>query len=517
MHFLTSNFNLISTNSAWSSIENSHFYVDENYDNFNLALLNENIIKKYTSLHIIIYINYKNFNEIIKKIDNLNNVFKKYPSKFFFFYFFKEEQIKKKLDKKIISDLDKIKKKTKILNNVFIDSFFNINKKFFSIRNLKFLKFPFDLIAIKYVKKTILEKISLINYKPYKLVILDCDNTLWGGVIDEDKHKDISYSNGKEGEQFENFQAHLKALKNRGVLLSLCSKNNENAVWSFLKKKGMELQKKDFIYSKINWDEKLKNIIEIIKNLDLRFEDTLFIDDNILEIQKVKNKLKRINTFHLKNASYPENLITNDNRFSALITYQDGEKKFNQYKLRSKFKEYVKNIEIDPKLIKGLKQKIKIINCNESNLKRAEELFNKTNQFNFSLNRYKSNQILNLIGKKNYELKLFDLNDKFGYHGIIGLFVLKKEDKKIIIQDFCLSCRVLSRFVENFVLIHICTKYNKENYEIIYKKNNINSNLIPQFLKKNFFQFLYKKKNKYFYSIGFNAKYCNETKKLFNR
>ena len=163
------------------------------------------------------------------------------------------------------------------------------------------------MIAIKYVKKKILEKISLINYKPYKLVILDCDNTLWGGVIDEDRHKDISYSNGKEGEQFENFQTHLKTLKNRGVLLSLCSKNNESAVWSFLKKRGMELQKKDFIYSKINWDEKSKNITEIIKNLDLRFEDTLFIDDNILEIHKVKNKLKKLNTFHLKNASYLQN------------------------------------------------------------------------------------------------------------------------------------------------------------------------------------------------------------------
>ena len=277
----------------------------------------------------------------------------------------------------------------------------------------------------------------------------------------------------------------------------------------------MALQKRDFILSKINWKEKPDNINEIVKNLNLRFEDCIFIDDNIIEIKKVKNKLKNINTLHLENIELADKLISDDKRFTKLFISEDDLKKTKQYKLRSKFTQYISKNTIEPNLIKGLKQKIKILNCSRSNLKRAGELFNKTNQFNFSLNRYKDAEILNLVNKKNYEIRLFNLKDKFGDHGIIGAVVLKIETNKVLIEDFILSCRVLSRFVEDFILQYIFERFSKKDIEIKYKKTNVNSNLIPIFLRKKIFDLIKKVNNLYIYKIKFNQKELKNIKKIF--
>ncbi len=312
------------------------------------------------------------------------------------------------------------------------------------------------------------------------------------------------------------FKKKIKTLKNKGFLLSICSKNNEKKVWQILKKRKMSLQKKDFISYEINWNEKAENISKIVRNLNLRFEDCIFIDDNALEIEKVNKKIKNLNTLHIKNINKVGEMMSKDNRFKKLLVSQDDLKKQKQYKLKSKFSSYIKKNKIDHNLIKKLHQKLKIYNCSVSNLKRAEELFNKTNQFNFSLNRYKSNDILSISKKKDYQLRLFDLRDKFGNHGLIGAYVLKIQYDKILVDDFILSCRVLSRFVEVYVLYIICNRFKRKKIEINYRKTNLNSNLIPLFLKKNFFKLKKKKGNNFLYSINAKKFNNNETQKLFN-
>jgi FkbH-like protein len=347
-------------------------------------------------------------------------------------------------------------------------------------------------------------------------LILDCDNTLWGGVLNEDDFSDIKYNNKREVDfTFKNFQEKIKELKNKGFLLSLCSKNNENQVWSFFKKKKMVLQKKDFILSKINWNEKSSNINYILKNLNLRPEDCLFIDDNILEIDKVKRKIKNINTYHLKDISKIKKLFDYDNRLNKFIITKDDIRKYKQYKLKSKFTNYISNEKVVPSLLRRLNQKIKISNCKNLNLKRAEELFNKTNQFNFSLNRYKIHDLLNMLNRKDFELKLFSLKDKFGDHGIIGAYILKKSGDLVLINDFVLSCRVLYRYVEEFILCHIIKRNPKKKVEIMYKKTNVNSNLIPKFLEKQHFSLSYKDKGSFFYKVKFRKGYIDETEKIF--
>lgn len=257
-----------------------------------------------------------------------------------------------------------------------------------------------------------------------------------------------------------------------------------------MQKRKMVLQKNDFIISRINWNEKSKNINSIVKSLGLRLNDCIFIDDNIVEINKVKDSLKDINTFHLKEISDYAKLFENDYRLYKLNLTSEDKRKYKQYKLRSKFSDYVRYDKITPKTIKNLQQKVNLYDCKKNNIKRCEQLFNKTNQFNFSLNRYKEKDLIFFSKNSNYDLKLFDLKDRFGNHGVIGAYLLKIEKNKILIQDFLLSCRVLYRFVEDFIIFKIMEKYKKHKCEIIYYKTKVNSSLIPKYLKKKIFHLL---------------------------
>ena len=281
----------------------------------------------------------------------------------------------------------------------------------------------------------------------------------------------------------------------------------------------MALQKRDFIFSKLNWSEKYENILYIVKNLEFWFVDCVFIDDNILEIKKIQNKIKKINLIHIKNIADANKILSTDERFDKILVSKEDRKKHNQYKLREKYFKFVstkndKNTNSN-KVIKDLKQKVRIIDYSNLNSRRAEELFKKTNQFNFSLNRYKSHQLENFKKKSEYDLKMFNLKDKFGNHGIIGAYILKVEKDKILINDFLLSCRVLYRFVEEYILVKISTKYPNKELIIVHNKSFLNTNLIDKFLTKKIFKFLYKNKNNFFYKINFDKKILNETKKLF--
>ena len=176
MHFITSNFNLIETNSAWSKLKKNDARIDTNFDNFFLSLSNEKIVRQYNSFHALIYLDDRNYKKIFKKIEHLIKTINKHDSKPFFFYFFSKK--KTKVSSKII---DLQIKKFKSKSNLFLEYYLNSYNNLFSNRNLLFLKFPFNIESIFLFTKIIKDKIKLINSKPYKLIILDCDNTIWGG------------------------------------------------------------------------------------------------------------------------------------------------------------------------------------------------------------------------------------------------------------------------------------------------------------------------------------------------
>ena len=151
---------------------------------------------------------------------------------------------------------------------------------------------------------------------------------------------------------------------------------------------------------------------------------------------------------------------------------------------------------------------------NKINFNRTLQIFNKTNQFNFTLNRYSDTKLKEILKNKKYKIVLFDLKDKFGNHGIISGYIQKKEKDRITIIDFAMSCRVISRLVEDYMIYYIDNKNKNLNKFINYKKSNLNKDLIPKFLQKNYFTFEKKLNGNNVYKIK-NNKELNDIKEIF--
>ena len=282
-----------------------------------------------------------------------------------------------------------------------------------------------------------------------------------------------------------------------------------------MKRRRMILQKRDFINPRINWEEKGKNINQIINQLTLRASDCIFIDDNPIEIEKVKSQIKKINVLNCSDSTNILSAIHSDPRLFKYRILKEDLNKYKQYKLKSKFDDISEKNDHSFKFYQKLKQKVIFESIKENNIDRALQLFNKTNQFNFSLNRYTNISLKKLIKNKIYSIELINFKDKFGDHGIVGAYIIKKDKQKVEIIDFVLSCRVLNRYLEDFIILRILKKNKKKNISIFYLKDKVNSVLIPIFLKKKYFKLKKGNKKLFNYNISLSDNY-DEIEKIFS-
>ena len=327
------------------------------------------------------------------------------------------------------------------------------------------------------------------NSKKIKLIILDLDNTLWGGEAGEKKENELEIGpNSIKGAIFQQFQQRLKLLKKYGVILAICSKNYEkNALRVFKKNKNMILKIKDFASIKINWNDKNINIAEILKELNLRSENTLFIDDSKYEQGIVKKNIKNIQIF-----DFPQNLLELNYKFNRLknlnknfISNTDL-KRHQLYKTESKRESSKKSFQNPNEWIKSLNIKIKIERIRD--FSRAEEMFSRTNQFNTSHKKYSILELKKINKDKSYKIFQVSLHDKFGNYGIISLVILKITNKEVVIRDLLQSCRVFKRYVEDVLFFFLKKKIikSKDCYILINrnKKNVYVQHLLQE--SKNF-------------------------------
>ncbi len=490
VHFVTSNTNLLNSNKAWKDNFLSKTTKLDDYNKIFISLNNRQILSKYENFIGIIYLNDylksnpKKFLSIIKKIIYVNK------NKKFFFLFYLHLTNNYQIDRKykfqanmIYNGILKLK-----YQNVFTNLTVSASNEYFSTRNKYYLRCPFSLDGLLTLSNEIKKIILSHSNKPFKLIILDCDNTLWGGTIGEDGITSIKYSEDEDGKVFEDVQRHLKYLKKQGFLISICSKNNEKDVWSAFQKRKMELKKNDFLCPKINWFEKYTSIQKILRELSLKEDDVLFIDDNKLEIDKVKKKLPKISVLNSEDISEYLEKLQGHPRLQKMKVLEEDKKKYYQYNLRNKYENLKTKLSSLDDIYYELKQKIKILDINNSNINRAEQLFNKTNQFNFSTNRYNKNQLRSIKNKTNTTIKLLSLSDKFGDHGIIGSYIYIHQKNCIIISDFILSCRILSRKIEEYIIYLIQKKNKNKEVYLRYIKTDKNKDLIKIFLKNNSFK-----------------------------
>lgn len=398
--------------------------------------------------------------------------------------------------------LDQLYKLAKTYNNLFVvdlDTIFSENGHKYCLdqRNYYIFKCRLSTFGIEILSKNLGDLVKRLNSTNKKVLLLDCDNTIWGGVLGEEGIENIQIGQDGIGTAFSDFQKSILKVKNSGILIVLVSKNNREDVENVLENhQSMILRKKDITAMKVNWNEKSKNIRQLSKDLSLGLNSFVFWDDNPIEREKVRAQLKEVDVIEPETdvTSWPKQLLEYKG-FSKFIVTKEDILKTKQYKIREKFIEDKYSSKNEINYLKSIKIKPSLVKIDKSTLNRTVQMCQKTNQFNLRTKKYNTNDILKLKDKN--ICFLVKLKDIYGDHGIIAFISLNIiKNKFIFIDSFLMSCRILGRYVESWILneirkIAIKRKIDFILAEYIPTKRNI---VARNFILKNNFKKIPKKK-----------------------
>lgn len=320
--------------------------------------------------------------------------------------------------------------------------------------------------AVPYVASRTMDIISAAQGKFKKCLILDLDNTMWGGIIGDDGLENIQLGHSLGiGKAFTEFQEWMKKLKNRGVILAVCSKNTENiAKEPFEKHPDMILKLDDIAVFKANWDNKADNIRQIQSILNIGFDSMVFLDDNPFERNMVRQNVPGVIVPELPEdpGEYLEYLYSL-NLFETVSFSNADVDRTKQYQIEAQRVTMQKSFTNEAEFLKNMDMVSEVKPFDKFNTPRVSQLSQRSNQFNLRTVRYLETDIENISNDNNFQDFSFTLSDKYGDSGLICIIILEKKNKEtLFINTWFMSCRVLKRGMENFTLNTII-KYAKEN------------------------------------------------------
>ena len=360
-------------------------------------------------------------------------------------------------------------------NSIFIFDFDAFVSKFgeknvFNYQNYFFGDIKIDLDYIPYFANELIPYIIAQLGISKKCIVLDLDNTLWGGTVGEDGFDGIKLGPQLPGNTYLEFQKNLKALKNRGIILAINSKNNFNdAIQVINEHPNMILRKEDFSSIMINWNNKVSNMYEIAQELNIGLDSIVFFDDDPVNRELMRTSLPDILTVELpKDSSEYVNTLHELPEFSMFeITDEDNKRSemYAQQQTRKEFEISTPNLE---DLLRNLSLELIIKKSNNFTNPRISQLILKTNQFNLTTKRYTAEEILNFTNDENIIVGCAQVKDKFGDHGITGVFIIKKlNSNEWFLDTFLLSCRIIGREIEKGILNYIINEAKKNGIKII--------------------------------------------------
>ena len=286
-----------------------------------------------------------------------------------------------------------------------------------------------------------------------KCLVLDLDNTLWGGVIGDDGIAGIRLGSGSAiGEAYLAFQQYVLSLRDRGVILAVCSKNEvHTALLPFNEHPEMLVKHSDIACFIANWDDKAKNLKAIAKALNIGIDSLVFVDDSPFERNLVRELLPEVAVPELPEdpAMYAMTLA-DASYFEAVAITQEDRERTDQYKANIDRESFRGNVGDLASYIRGLQMELSYQHFDEANLMRVTQLINKTNQFNLTTKRYSHAEVRAMMADSASLTWQFRLKDRFGDNGIIGVIMGKLNgSKEFILDTWLMSCRVMGRQVED--------------------------------------------------------------------
>jgi len=288
-----------------------------------------------------------------------------------------------------------------------------------------------------------------------KVIILDLDDTLWGGIVGETGWQAITLGgHDPAGEALVDFQRELQALARRGILLAIVSKNDESiATEAITKHPEMVLKLHDFAGWRINWRDKAANIVDLMTELNLGLDSAVFVDDNPVERARVREALPQlfVPDWPSDKRLYSEALLSLDCFDSPLLTEEDRQRAqmSTADRVRKESRRQVNDLE---DWLVTLKTTVSVEELNQENLPRAVQLLNKTNQMNLSTRRMPEADFQAWARIEGRRAWTFRISDKFGDSGLTGIVSLELDGSRAKIIDFVLSCRVIGRKIEEAML-----------------------------------------------------------------
>ncbi|MGC4100551.1 HAD-IIIC family phosphatase [Ferruginibacter sp.] len=316
--------------------------------------------------------------------------------------------------------------------------------------------------------KNITEIILSIAGSFKKCVILDLDNTLWGGIIGDDGYENIQVGDLGIGKAFTELQRWIKQLKQRGIILAVCSKNFEHvAQEAFEKNPDMILKLDDIAVFVANWDNKADNIRHIQSILNIGFDSMVFFDDNPFERNIVRENIPDITVPELPEdpAEYLP-YLQSLNLFETASYTEEDEQRTQQYKEEAKRTEVQKQFANEDEFLQSLNMVSAVKPFDKFNTPRVAQLTQRSNQFNLRTVRYTENEVQEVGNSAGHFPLSFTLEDKFGDNGLISVVILKKDTaEKLFVDTWIMSCRVLKRGMENFVLNNVMEVAAKNGFK----------------------------------------------------
>ena len=325
--------------------------------------------------------------------------------------------------------------------------------------------FGFDFLP--YLAKNITDIILAITGTFKKCVILDLDNTTWGGIIGDDGLDGIQIGDLGSGKIFSEFQLWVKQLKQRGIIVAVCSKNTEEiALEPFKSHPEMVLRLEDIAVFVANWQNKADNIRHIQSILNIGMDSMVFIDDNPFERELVKKEIPEITVPSLPEDPAEYLLFLKSLNLFETATFTEGdEQRTLQYQEEAKRSSMQKSFANEDEFLANLEMVSEVKKFDNFTIPRVSQLSQRSNQFNLRTVRYTEEDMARIAQADDYYTYSFTLKDKFGENGLIAFVILQATDKTtLFIENWAMSCRVLKRGMELFTLDSIAEDAKKNGF-----------------------------------------------------
>lgn len=313
------------------------------------------------------------------------------------------------------------------------------------------MKAPFKQDFVQAAAREIMRYLRCRFLPPRKVLILDCDNTIWGGIIGEVGLEKIELDPYEyPGIAYYRLQSEILSIAEKGFLLCLCSKNDEGAVWEVLDKHPHCLIRRKHVAAfRINWSDKATNLKELALELNLGLDSMVFVDDNPAECELIRSQFPEVAVIQRPSRLYELPGTLNNTGFFDRLTISKEDKERGQYYQAEKDRRELQKRHVDAEgFLRDLKMKAVIRSVEKADVARASQLCQRTNQFNLTTKRYSESDMTAFLDNPDIRMYLLEVEDRFGSMGQSGLIIFRKINNQVEVDSFLMSCRIIGRHLD---------------------------------------------------------------------